>query len=129
MILYNKLEYILNNTTCPIIIDADGLNVLKDKKELLKSNPNRIIITPHLGEMSRLTGYPINYIRDNKVDVAKEFANKYKVVVLLKGYETVITNGKYTYINPTGNSSMANGGMGDSLLGMITSFVGQGMTI
>lgn len=125
---YNKLEYILNNTTCPIIIDADGLNVLKDKKELLKSNPNRIIITPHLGEMSRLTGYPINYIRDNKVDAAKEFANKYKVVVLLKGYETVITNGKYTYINPTGNSSMANGGMGDTLLGMITSFVGQGMT-
>ncbi len=51
-----------------------------------------------------------------------------KVVVLLKGYETVITNGKYTYINPTGNSSMANGGMGDTLLGMITSFVGQGMT-
>ena len=48
--------------------------------------------------MSRLTGYPINYIRDNKVDAAKEFANKYKVVVLLKGYETVITNGKYTYI-------------------------------
>ena len=121
-------KYILNNTTCPIIIDADGLNVLKDKKELLKSNPNRIIITPHLGEMSRLTGYPINYIRDNKVDAAKEFANKYKVVVLLKGYETVITNGKYTYINPTGNSSMANGGMGDTLLGMITSFVGQGMT-
>lgn len=125
---YNKLGYILKNTTCPIIIDADGLNVLKNKKELLEKNQDRIIITPHLGEMARLTGYSINYIRDNKIDVAKEFANKYKVVVLLKGYETVITNGKYTYINPTGNSAMANGGMGDTLLGMITSFVGQGMT-
>ncbi len=56
----------------------------KIKKELLKSNPNRIIITPHLGEMSRLTAYPINYIRDNKVDVAKEFANKYKSSRIVK---------------------------------------------
>ncbi len=125
---YNKLERVLNNTTCPIVIDADGLNVLKQKKKLLENNPHRIIITPHLGEMARLTGYSIDYIRDNKIDVAKEFADKYKLVVLLKGYETVITDGKYTYINPTGNSAMANGGMGDTLLGIITSFVGQGMT-
>ena len=125
---YNKLEYVLKNTTCTIIIDADGLNILKQKKELLENNPDRIIITPHLGEMARLTGYPIDYIRDNKVDVAKEFAKKYKLIVLLKGYETVITDGEYTYINPTGNAAMANGGMGDTLLGIITSFVGQGMT-
>ena len=75
-----------------------------------------------------MTGYSISQIRDNKVDVAKEFAQKYKMIVLLKGYETVITDGNYTYINPTGNSSMANGGMGDTLLGIITSFAGQGMT-
>ena len=74
-----------------------------------------------------MTGYSISHIRDNRVDVAKEFANKYKAIVLLKGYETVITDGDYTYINPTGNSAMANGGMGDTLLGMITSFVGQGI--
>ena len=78
--------------------------------------------------MARLTGYSISYIKQNKVDVAKEFANKYKVIVLLKGYETVITDGVYTYINPTGNSSMANGGMGDTLLGIITSLVGQGLS-
>lgn len=125
---YTKLKYVLENSTCPIVIDADGLNCLKNKIELLEKYPNRLIITPHLGEMARLTGYSVNHIRENKVDVAKEFANKYKLIVLLKGYETVITDGKYTYINPTGNSSMANGGMGDTLLGMITSFVGQGMT-
>lgn len=51
--------------------------------------------------MARLTGYSISHIRDNKVDVAKEFAQKYKMIVLLKGYETVITDGNYTYINPT----------------------------
>lgn len=124
---YNKLEYVLENSTCPVVIDADGLNVLKNKTDLLEKYPNRIIITPHLGEMARLTGYSIGNIRDNKVDVAKEFAKKYKLVVLLKGYETVITDGDYTYINPTGNSAMANGGMGDTLLGMITSFVGQGI--
>ena len=77
--------------------------------------------------MAKLTGYSIGHIRDNRLDVAKEFASKYKVIVLLKGYETVITDGAYTYINPTGNSAMANGGMGDTLLGMITSFVGQGI--
>lgn len=125
---YTKLKYVLENSKCPVVIDADGLNCLKNKKDLLEKHPNRIIITPHLGEMARLTGYSISHIRDNKVDVAKEFAQKYKMIVLLKGYETVITDGNYTYINPTGNSSMANGGMGDTLLGIITSFAGQGMT-
>lgn len=126
---YSKLQDVLKNTTCPIVIDADGLNVLKEQADILENYPNRIIITPHLGEMARLTGYSIDYIKENKVDVAKEFAQKYKIVVLLKGYETVITDGNYTYINPTGNSSMANGGMGDTLLGIITSLVGQGLDI
>ena len=125
----NKLEYILKNSSCPIVIDADGLNILEEKCYLLKKYNNKIIITPHLGEMSKLTGKSIKYIRDNKVDVAKEFAKEYGVIVLLKGYETVITDGLITYINPTGNSAMANGGMGDCLLGIITSFIGQGMNI
>ena len=124
---YNKLDYVLKNSTCPVVIDADGLNSLKNRLELIQEYPKRIIITPHLGEMARLTGYSIPYIKENKVDVAKEFANKYKMIVLLKGYETVITDGTQTYINPTGNSAMANGGMGDTLLGMITSLAGQGI--
>lgn len=124
---YNKLKYVLEKSTCPVVLDADGLNVLKDRVNLFEKYPNRLIITPHLGEMAKLTGYSIGHIRDNRLDVAKEFASKYKVIVLLKGYETVITDGAYTYINPTGNSAMANGGMGDTLLGMITSFVGQGI--
>ncbi len=79
--------------------------------------------------MSRLTGKDIEYIRNNRVDVAKDFAKKHKLIVLLKGYETVITDGYITYINPTGNSYMANGGMGDCLLGIVTSFIGQGIDI
>ena len=124
-----KLKYILDNGNCPLVIDADGLNVLKNNTEFLKRYKSQIIITPHLGEMSKLTGYSISYIRENRLDVAKEFAKENNIIVLLKGYETIITDGNITYINPTGNSSMANGGMGDCLLGMITSFIGQGIEI
>ena len=122
-----KLQYVLNNSNCPIVIDADGLNVLKNNSFILKEYKNRIVITPHLGEMSRLTGKSISYIRENRIDVAKKFAKDNNIIVLLKGYETIITDGSITYVNPTGNSSMANGGMGDCLLGMITSFIGQNM--
>ncbi|WP_434797510.1 NAD(P)H-hydrate dehydratase [Terrisporobacter vanillatitrophus] len=122
-----RLQYVLNNSDCPVVIDADGINVLKNNISILKKYKNRIIITPHLGEMSRLIGKSISYIKDNRLDVAKEFAKENNIIVLLKGYETIITDGKVTYINPTGNSAMANGGMGDCLLGMITSFVGQGI--
>lgn len=123
-----KLKYVLENSTCPVVIDADGLNVLKNDNSILNQYKGRIIITPHLGEMSILTGKSISYIRDNRMDVAKEFAKEKGIIVLLKGYETIITDGEIAYVNPTGNSSMANGGMGDCLLGMIVSFIGQGMS-
>lgn len=126
---FERLQSILDNSNCPLVIDADGLNVLKNKMNILKQYKNKIIITPHLGEMSRITGKSISYIKENRLDMAKEFAKEYDIIVLLKGYETIITDGNTTYINPTGGSSMANGGMGDCLLGMITSFVGQGIEI
>lgn len=124
-----RLQYVLSKSNCPIVIDADGLNVLKNNINILKECKNQIIITPHLGEMSRLTGKSISYIKENRLDVSKKFAKENQVIVLLKGYETIITDGNLTYINPTGNSSMANGGMGDCLLGIITSFIGQGIDI
>ena len=124
-----KLKYILDNASCPIVIDADGLNVLKNNLSILSKYKNKIIITPHLGEMSRLTGKNIYEIKENRIDIAKDFAKENNLIVLLKGYETVITDGEVTYINPTGNSAMANGGIGDCLLGMITSFIGQKMEV
>lgn len=125
----DMLHYLINNANCHLVIDADGLNVLKNDTSILKKYKNKIVITPHLGEMSRLTGESISYIQENKIDVAKSFAKENNIIVLLKGYETVITDGYITYINPTGNSSMANGGMGDCLLGIITSFIGQGIDV
>lgn len=123
------LQFVMNtllNAACPIVIDADGLNVLKGNLHLLEESKNKVIITPHLGEMSKLTGLTIEEIKQNRMGIAQSFAQKYKCIVLLKGYNTVITDGHKTIINPTGNSAMASGGMGDALTGIIASFIAQG---
>lgn len=121
-----RLINVMSESHCPIVIDADGLNALSSNLDILKRKKNEVIITPHLGEMSRLTGMSIKDIEKNRIGVAKEFARKYKVIVLLKGYGSVITDGYKTYINSTGSSAMASGGMGDCLTGIIASLIGQG---
>lgn len=120
------VEDTIHLSDSPIVIDADGINVLRENISVLKNKKTEIILTPHMGEMSRITGYTIDYIRNNRMKVAKEFAKEYGVIILLKGYNTIITDGDMTIINPTGNSAMASGGMGDCLTGMIASFLGQG---
>ncbi len=120
------LKEVLSQGEKSIIIDADGLNVLSKDLSLLKDAKAKIILTPHPGEMSRLTGLEIDFINENRIKVSKEFAMEHKVIVLLKGYNTVITDGESVYINPTGNSSMASGGMGDALTGIIASLCAQG---
>jgi NAD(P)H-hydrate epimerase len=125
---FELLDYIINNTTKTVVIDADGINVLKDRLDLLKNKKCQIVLTPHLGEMSRITGLSIDYIKQNRLEISKKFAAEYNVIVVIKGYNTIITDGITTVINPTGNSAMASGGMGDCLTGMIASFIGQGYT-
>jgi len=120
------LRNVLENARCPVVIDADGLNALKYNLELLDSRKCEVVITPHPGEMARLSGYEIGYIEENRSEVAKEFALKHGVTVLLKGYNTIITDGNELFYNPTGSSAMASGGMGDCLTGIIASFLGQG---
>lgn len=116
---------ILSNYKNPLVIDADGINILKDNLYLLDGISNKIVLTPHVAEMSRISGYTIEYINNNRLNVAIEFAKKHKVIILLKGFYTIITDGDITYVNPTGNSAMASGGMGDCLTGIITSLIGQ----
>lgn len=123
------LKAVLNTSESPVIIDADGINVLKDKLHILKEKNCSIIITPHVGEMSRITGVEAEYINENRIEVSKKLAKDYGITVLLKGYNTVITDGDFVIINPTGNSSMASGGMGDCLTGIITAFAGQNYSI
>ena len=123
---YNILKEIITKSECPIVIDADGINVLQQNLELLESKNNQIVLTPHMGEMSRLTGLSIEEIKNDKIKVAREFAELNNVIVLLKDHNTIITDGKSVYINTTGNSAMASGGMGDTLTGIIASFIAQG---
>lgn len=111
-----------------LVLDADGLNVLQGKTDLLANSGVRVIITPHFGEMARLTGQSIEYIKKNRMEVAFKFARKNKVTVVLKGHNTIITDGVQVYVNPTGSSAIASGGMGDCLTGMIAGLAGQGLS-
>lgn len=120
------LKFFLENGKCPIVIDADGINVLKDNLSIIRNLKVPIILTPHIGEMCRITGLDTEYVIQNRIKVAFDFAKENGVIILLKGYNTVITDGSRVFINPTGNSSMASGGMGDTLTGIITSLIGQG---
>jgi len=120
------LEKVLLNSKCPVVIDSDGLNVLEGNLEMLKNRKCQIVLTPHMGEMARISGFSIDEINENKIDIAKAFAKTHDVVLLLKGFNTIITDGKTVQINPTGSSAMASGGMGDCLTGIIASFISQG---
>ncbi len=104
----------------PCIIDADGLYYLKDMLEILKNRMAPTILTPHPGEMARLTGLTIQEILEQPIEVARQFAQKNKVILVLKIERTVIAdeNGNI-YISRSGNSGMAKGGSGDVLTGMI----------
>jgi len=113
----------------PLVVDADGLNVLSRDVSVLKNLKTQMVITPHPGEMARLCGISIGEVQDNRIDVAREFAEKWKVVTVLKGARTIIALPDGTiYINPTGNAGMATAGSGDVLTGIIASLIGQGVT-
>ena len=113
----------------PVLLDADGLNSIAGHINVLESSHAEIVMTPHPGEMSRLCGLSIAEIEANREKIAVEFAKKYNVTLLLKGNHTVVASPRgEVHINPTGNSGMATGGMGDVLSGIIASFIGQGLS-
>ncbi len=110
----------------PIVLDADGLNAIVDEVDILKKTKN-LIITPHPGEFSRLTGKEISQVQNNREALAQEFATQYNIIVVLKGYRTVVASPEKVFVNDTGNPGMATGGTGDVLTGMIGAFIGQGL--
>lgn len=119
---------LLLTVTKPSILDADGINALIGKLNILYNRKVELVITPHPGEMSRLLNLKIAKIQRHRTKIAKDFAKKYSVTVVLKGYRTVVaaSNGQL-YINETGNPGMASAGCGDILTGIIAAFLGQGM--
>ena len=116
---------ILNTFENPIVIDATGLNILSriDKNVLLESKGS-IVLTPHMKEFSRLINLSIEEIEKNKICIAKDFAKKYNVILLLKGSTTIITDGVDVYLTKTGNPGMAKGGSGDVLDGILVGLLG-----
>ena len=113
----------------PLVVDADALNALAHHLDALKKSCGVRILTPHVGEMARLVKINKSLIEKNRLKIAKTFAEKYNCVVLLKGHRTIVVDSKGNfYINHTGNAGMATAGSGDVLTGMITSFLGQGMS-
>ncbi len=110
----------------PLVVDADGLNAFSGASDLLRGAGRTLILTPHPGEMARLTGLSTKEVQDNRVEVAREFAIRQQVYVVLKGYRTLIAEpGGQVYVNPTGNPGMATGGTGDVLTGMIAGLLAQ----
>ena len=107
-----------------LLIDADGLNILSKNLNLLEDRKNfTTILTPLEGEFARLTGLPLEEIKNDRERLAVDFAKKYKLILVLKGHKTIVTDGKEVYINKTGNSGMATGGSGDVLTGIISAFM------
>ena len=124
------IRKVVKNCPKPIVIDADGLNALSCNPDILLNTQYSIrdtIITPHIGEMSRLTGLSIAKINKNRKTVAKRAASDYNITVVLKGQNTIVADKKDTYINKTGNPGMATAGSGDVLSGIIGAFLAQGL--
>jgi ADP-dependent NAD(P)H-hydrate dehydratase / NAD(P)H-hydrate epimerase len=125
------IRKVITTTDVSAVIDADGLNALKGRLDLLKKRQikgSQTLITPHPGEMARLLGVSVAEVQKNRKDIAKKFANEYNVTIVLKGRNTVVA-GPHSriYINKTGNPGMATAGSGDVLTGMIAAFFGQGL--
>lgn len=114
---------VLEYSKCPVVLDADGINVLSEHKDILRDRKFPTIITPHDGEFSRLGGS----IGIDRCTAAASLAQDLGCIVLLKGHRTVITDSEVCYINHTGNPGMATGGSGDVLAGVIVSLLGQGV--
>lgn len=120
------VEFMISNAECPVILDADALNCIANNVDILKNAKCELLITPHPGEMARLTKMSVAEIEKDRMKTATDFAKEYGVTVLLKGANTVIADkdGRVC-INATGNPSMARGGSGDVLTGIITGLIPQ----
>lgn len=119
-----------SSVAVPLVVDADGLNALAHSAGDWPTPPDGAarIITPHPGEFARLLKSDTKTVQANRESLAAEFAARHGVIVLLKGHDTVITDGHKAALNTTGNAGMATGGTGDVLTGLIAALLAQGMT-
>lgn len=120
---YRVLQTVLQKYCGPVVVDADGITLLSQHKDLVRGRCGQTILTPHAGEFERLYGS----VGNDRQYAAENLACDLNAVVLLKGHRTVITDGQVSYENQTGNPGMAVGGSGDVLAGIITALLGLGI--
>lgn len=123
------VEELLQETKCPTVIDADGINIISANINMLEAVRGRAVITPHPGEMARLLKLTTEQVQSNRILLAKAVAKQFGIVVVLKGANTVVSDGEQVYVNRTGNAGMARGGSGDLLAGIIAGLVAQGYSL
>ncbi len=117
------VRWVLEHAQCPVVLDADGINLISGHKDILRGRTGTTILTPHDGEFARL-GYPIGA---DRMASARQAAKDLGCIMLLKGHRTCVTDGQRAYINCTGNPGLAVGGSGDLLSGIIVGLLGQGL--
>jgi NAD(P)H-hydrate epimerase len=125
----NLIKKLIKKLDIPIIMDADCLNLISENPKILKKAKADVILTPHPGEMARLSSATTKEIQENRLESARNFSNEFGLTLVLKGANTIISLAdQKTYICPVGNPGMASGGMGDVLTGMIAGFKAQGFS-
>ena len=117
------VKAVLEQAKCPVVVDADGINVLEEHKDILRGRALSTMLTPHEGEFLRFGGT----IGEDRMASAAYFSREWNCILLLKGHRTYITDGETGYRNETGNPGMAVGGSGDVLAGILVSLLGQGL--
>lgn len=122
-------RFVIENAEIPIILDADGINCIVSDIDILLKKKTDVILTPHAGEMAKLAGTSIEEINSNRFAAATQFAEKYGVIVMLKGAGTIVADAGKTSVNSTGNPGMSRGGSGDVLAGITASFAAQGHSL
>lgn len=123
---FELTKFVVENSEVPVIIDADGINCISSDIDILLKKKTDIILTPHVGEMSRLLKCTTAEISTNRFESAEKLAEKYNITVVLKGAGTVIADYKNTAVNSTGNAGMSRGGSGDILSGIMGAIAGHG---
>ena len=118
------VKAVLENARCPVVLDADGINVMAEHKDILRGRTFPTVLTPHDGEFLRFGGS----IGEDRAVSAAHYAREWNCILVLKGHRTCVTDGARIYRNTTGNPGMAVGGSGDVLAGVITALLGQGVT-
>lgn len=122
------LEYVILNANCPVIIDADGINLVYTRIELLRKARNKIVLTPHPAELARLSGVTVSEAADERYPLAKKLSDSFGVTVVAKSCATVITGADGDFVSMFGNDGLSKGGSGDLLAGLISSFSAQGIS-